>query len=180
MKHKALGFALATILAGLSLPAAATVARAQAPTAAATASVTTTPPGDDDDDDDTKACIDATLPGNIRTEWHGTNAVTVSTKDGRKPCAKTRVVFSAYVMPWTWDGKGFNESAFPQKIVRSTKWVVLSKKDKTLELEPVDSRVNVQFDVYYAPHVIEPTWPVAHGEQYISSRFQHARSRKNG
>ena len=173
MRHKVLGLALATILAGMSLPTAATAAQAQ------TSGLSGRPAGaiahdDDDDHDDDDECIDATQKDNVRVDWDGTYEVTVSTKGHRRPCAQTRVVFSVYVMPDTWDGHGFNETAFPQKHVQSTDSVVLSKHGATLKLKPVNPCFNVQLDVYYAPKITELRWPAAHGYQFISGRFRPA------
>ena len=154
MKHRSLGLALAAIMAGASVPAAATAAQAQ-----------TLFPSD---------CIDATLASNVTTKWVGVGMVTVSTKDRRTPCTETRVILSVYLIPDTWDGAGYNQSAFPQDLVSTTSSIVLSAQEATLEVDPVDRFKNAQYDVYFAPHVIAPTWTSAHGYQLIAAWFQHA------
>jgi hypothetical protein len=170
---------MATMLAGVCLPGAATAAQAQPLGATGTAAsaadhIAGSIAHDDDDDDDDGVCVDATQRRNLRVEWHGSSKVKVHTKDHRMPCAETRVIFSVYVMPDTWDGKGFNETALPQKHIQSTRSVVLTDDEATFELDPVNPCFNTQSDVYYAPQIDDLSWPEGHNQQFISARFRPA------
>ena len=82
-------------------------------------------------------------------------------------------MFSVYVVPDMWDGRGFNETAFPQQVYKSTEAVALSKHKTTLVLDSMIPCKNAQYDVYYAPKITSLRWPEAHGAQYISARFKH-------
>ena len=168
MRRKLCGLALAAIMAGASLPGAASAAQAETSGGAdlQVGSLSSTR-------DKTHPCIDASKASNLIVKWHGTNAVTVRTKGGRPPCAETKVVFSVYVVPDLWDGMGFNETAFPQQVYKSTEPVTLSKRKVWLELDSMIPCKNAQYDVYYAPKISSLRWPEAHGDQFISARFQH-------
>ena len=155
-------------MAGASLPGAASAAQAQPSggTDVRVGALPSTP-------DKSHACIDATKASNLRVKWHGPNKVTIRTKGGLDPCAETKVVFSVYVIPDMWDGMGFNETAFPQQVYKSTEPVAVSKHKTTLMLDWMIPCKNAQYDVYYAPKITSLRWPKAHGDQYISARFQH-------
>ena len=174
VKHKVFGFALAALMAGVSLPVGASAVQAQGAQGIAASTVAAImSPAANQGVGKHRWCVDASKRENVQVTWHGTNKVTVSTKDHRKACAETRVIFGVYVMPDLWDGQGFNETAFPQQVFKTTSSVVLSEDDITLELPTAIPCKNAQFDVYYAPHLTRLMWPKAHGAQYISSRFQH-------
>ena len=155
-------------MAGVSLPGGANAAQAQTSGSANVqigANATTR--------DKHHGCIDATKASNLRVQWHGTNKVTIRTKGGKPACTETKVIFSAYVIPDMWDGMGFNETAFPQQVYKSTEAVAVSKHKVTLTLDSMIPCKNAQYDVYYAPKITSLRWPDAHGDQYISARFQH-------
>ena len=154
-------------MAGASLPGAASAAQAQ-PSGGADLQVGAPA----STREKSHPCIDATKASNLRVKWHGANKVTVRTKNGRPPCTETKVVFSVYVVPDMWDG-GFNETAFPQQVYKSTKAVALSKYKTTLRLDSMIPCKNAQYDVYYAPKITSLRWPQAHGDQFISARFKH-------
>jgi hypothetical protein len=168
VRRKLCGLALAAIMAGASLPGGASAAHAQ------------TSGGSDvqigaigQTRDKSHRCIDATKASNLRVQWHGTNKVTIRTRGGMPACAETKVIFSAYVVPDMWDGMGFNETAFPQQVYKSTPAVAVSKHKVTLELDAMIPCKNAQYDVYYAPKITRLRWPEAHGAQFISARFRH-------
>ena len=168
MRRKLCGLALAALMAGASLPGAASAAQAQ------TASGVDQQVGAiAQTRDKNHHCIDASKASNLLVKWYGTNKVTIRTKGNLTPCATTKVIFSVYVIPDMWDGLGFNETAFPQQVYKSTKAVAVSKHKVTLRLDSMIPCKNAQYDVYYAPKITSLKWPTAHGDQYISARFKH-------
>lgn len=123
------------------------------------------------------ACIDGKNRTNFTAQWDGYGKVTVTTKDGKAICEDATVYFSAFVMPDTWDGKGFNDTAVPQTLHKSVSATIKAKKTNSstkLELTLPEDCKNVQVDVYLAPEQTEVTKDNQIGGRLIAAKHKKA------
>lgn len=118
-------------------------------------------------------CVDGTVRSNIKYVWDGHDTITVSTKDGKAVCKDTTLFFSAYVMPDTWDGDGFNETAVPQTLHKSVSVTFKAgeaKPSKKLVVPMPHECKNVQTDLYLAPEQTQVTWTDRIGDRLIAAK----------
>jgi hypothetical protein len=118
-------------------------------------------------------CVDGSVQQNLTIIWLSNDHVTIKTKNGAPLCDDVTVFFSAYVMPYNYDGQGFygNPTAYPQHKFSSDSVTLEKGTDGTAELKvelPVSCH-NVQLDVYYGPE-IETVGSNGHGTQNIESK----------
>lgn len=122
-------------------------------------------------------CIDGSNPGNFTYQWDGYNKITVATKNGKALCKDTKIYFSSFVMPDTWDGNGFNATAVPQTkhdAVSVTLKAKTKNVSKKLEVGMPDDCKNVQTDLYLAPEQTEVTWENRIGDRLIDAKHKKA------
>lgn len=112
----------------------------------------------------------------VTASWSGVDTVTVGLTGAITPCTDVTVVLSSYAMPTTWDGKGWNATAYPQSLFSSTSITFPAGSPAVAQTRSVslpDSCTNAQVDLYYAP-VVTSVGAGGHGGQYISSRLRKA------
>ena len=103
---------------------------------------------------DSASCIDASKTKNLVYKWTGYDKIEISTKDGKAPCSDSKMYFSAFVMPDTWNKNGFNETAIPQTLHRSVNVKLEAGKANqkvTAKAQMPAECKNVQIDLYFAP-----------------------------
>ena len=107
--------------------------------------------------------------------WINNGKITV-TKKNVTLCAPVTLYFTAYTMPNSWDGTGFNSSASPQSKYGNSDFHTFTNgsgatESATLNVELPSKCTNVQVDLYYAPEINTVTYPAGHGAQYITHKF---------
>lgn len=125
-------------------------------------------------------CVDGWKHDNIGFDWtESIDTITVFTLDGKPVCEDVTFFFSSYVMPDTWDGEGWNETASPQQLFASVSATFESDTPAptaTLTVQLPEECKDAQLDLYFAPEVQTVIYPVGHGEQNIISDFRYAES----
>lgn len=117
----------------------------------------------------TTPCVDGSKSSNLKVTWKSHSNVTITSVGNAPLCADTKLYFSSYIVPDTYDGKGFNASAAPQTIFDSTS-VVLKKNvvpSANLTITLPEACKHKQVDVYYGPE-IKNVDVKGHGAQFIS------------
>jgi hypothetical protein len=127
-------------------------------------------------------CIDGTIYGNITYKRLANNLYEVATKDGTPLCEDVTLYLSSYLLPETYNGKGFEDpSATPQtKFATVTK--VLSAGTITNIVGPValpDTCQSYQVDLYYGPE-ITTVGPQGHGAQLLEGIIYEGNGKCNG
>ncbi|MBL8121868.1 hypothetical protein JNM87_03900 [Candidatus Saccharibacteria bacterium] len=98
-------------------------------------------------------CLDGSRADSYTTSFTRGSG-TISIKDGKAICKAQEMVLESFTVPATWDGRGFNSTAIPQKMYGVTKFTVPAGQagySKTYSVATPEACSNTQLDFYFAP-----------------------------
>lgn len=100
-------------------------------------------------------CVDGHTQQNVVVNFLDKNTVQIGSKDNKPFCEDQDIYFSSYIMPSTYDGNGFNNTAYPQTKHSSTHKLFEKNMPvaEVMTIDLPDECNNTQVDVYYAPEI---------------------------